>query len=233
MYSPAARPSRTRAAPAKKRMLSEQTGISSRAAAIGLPTFRDSISASSSVCSSIRSASLSRTSERSCGVVSLHSGHAFFAASTARSTSASVPCGTSAIVSPVAGLMISAVPPSAASTNSPPTRFLCFSTLTLMDKTSWIRGKAISLAGTGGCCCDAADAGRLARQALRDPDGDDREEDHGHGDDVDDRELLRPGEVPEEPDRERLLGPRGERRHDYLVEREREREQGAGEKRGP
>ena len=115
-----------RAAPAKKRMLSEQTGISSRAAPNGLPTFRDSISASSSVCSSITSASLRSSSARSAGVTPRHSAQAFFAASTARSTSASVPFGTSAIVSPVAGLMTSSVPPSEASTHSPPTRFLCF-----------------------------------------------------------------------------------------------------------
>jgi hypothetical protein len=112
-----------RAAPAKKRMLSEQTGSSSRAYESGLPTFRDSSSASSSVCSSIRSASLSSASARSPGVVSSHSGSARFAASTARSTSASVPRGTVAIVSPVAGLMTSIVPPSAASTHSPPTKF--------------------------------------------------------------------------------------------------------------
>ena len=57
MYSPAARPSSVRAAPAKKRMLSEETGISSRAAGSGLPTFCDSSWASSSVFASIASAS--------------------------------------------------------------------------------------------------------------------------------------------------------------------------------
>ena len=70
-----------------------------------------------------RSASLSSISARSPGVVSSHSGNAFVAASTARSTSASVPRGTWAIVSPVAGLSTSIVPPSTASTHSPPTKF--------------------------------------------------------------------------------------------------------------
>src|SRR5918999_1025302 len=121
MYSPAERPSRRRAAPAKKRRLSAQTGISSRADGSGLPTFRDSSSASSSACSSIRSASRSKIWARSPGVVSSHSGSASTAASTARSTSACVPSGTSPIISPVAGFTISATPPSTASTQRPPT----------------------------------------------------------------------------------------------------------------
>jgi hypothetical protein len=134
MYSPADFPSSTRAAPAKKRMLSAETGISSRAYERGLPTFRDSISASSSALSSITAASFSRASCRSPGVVSSHSGRAFFAASTARSTSPCVPFGTSAITSPVAGFSTSIVPPSTASTHSPPTKFLCCETVTLMAK---------------------------------------------------------------------------------------------------
>ena len=132
MYSPAARPSSSRAAPAKKRMLSDATGISSRAAGTGLPTFWDSSCASSSVFASSASASSSSISARSPGVVSSHSGSAAFAASTARSTSAWVPFGTSPIVSPVDGLMISAVPPSAASTHLPPTKFWNVETVTLM-----------------------------------------------------------------------------------------------------
>src|ERR1019366_4741542 len=57
MYSPAARPSRQRAAPAKKRRLSAITGISSfLAASIGLPAFRASRRAISPPCSSIRAA---------------------------------------------------------------------------------------------------------------------------------------------------------------------------------
>ncbi len=124
MYSPADWPSRCRAAPAKKRRLSAENGISSRDAISGLPTFSDSSCASSSACSSITSASLCRSSERSFGVESSHSGSAFLAASTARSTSSALQLGTSAIVSPVAGLITSIVSPEAASTHSPPTKFL-------------------------------------------------------------------------------------------------------------
>ena len=66
MYSPAALPSRQRAAPAKKRKLSAITGISSFvAASIGLPALSASSFASSAPCSSTRSASASSTSARS------------------------------------------------------------------------------------------------------------------------------------------------------------------------
>ena len=105
MYSPAARPSSRRAAPAKNLRLSAQTGSSSeRKRARGLPTLRDSMSASSSGWASNASASLSSISLRSRGVVSAHSGCAFLAIATAWSTSAWVPFGTSAMTSPVAGL---------------------------------------------------------------------------------------------------------------------------------
>ena len=110
MYSPAARPSSVRAAPAKKRRLSTHGGISSeRNRARGLPTFADSMLAISSASARIASASLSSISLRSLGTVSNHSVYAVRAAFTARSTSASVPFGTSAMTSPVAGLMISCV----------------------------------------------------------------------------------------------------------------------------
>src|SRR5881392_2929430 len=182
MYSPEALPSRMRAAPAKKRRLSAQTGISSLAYESGLPTFTDSSSASSSVCSSIASASLSSASARSPGVVSSHSGSAFFAASTARSTSASVPLGTSAIVSPVAGFRTSIVPPSTESTHSPPTRFLWLDTVVL-TATSSRSPKDPS----------------IARQALRDRDGQDRRDDHEEDDHVHLRKLLAQPQVPEDP----------------------------------
>ena len=122
MYSPADFPSRFRAAPAKKRRLSAEKGISSREAMSGLPTFADSSCASSSACSSMTSASACRSSDRSLGAFSSHSGAAFFAASTARSTSSAPQRGTSAIVSPVAGAITPIVSPEAASTSSPPTR---------------------------------------------------------------------------------------------------------------
>src|SRR6266542_1144886 len=133
MYSPADLPSSSRAAPAKKRRLSEQTGSSSFAYVSGLPTFCDSSSASSSVCSSMASASFSSASARSAGVVSSHSGRADFAASTALSTSVWEPRGTSAIVSPVEGFSTSIVAPSTASTHSPPMKFLRCETVTLIS----------------------------------------------------------------------------------------------------
>ncbi len=120
MYSPVERPSRMRAAPAKKRRLSAISAGSSRAAAIGLPTFFDSSAASSSAFSSMTSASLRSISARSRGVESSHSGSAFLAAWTARSASSAVLAGTSAIASPVAGFRTSIVSPPAESTHSPP-----------------------------------------------------------------------------------------------------------------
>ncbi len=124
MYSPVDFPSSCRAAPAKKRRLSAENGISSRDAINGLPTLSDSSCASSSAFCSSTSASLCKSSERIFGVASSHSGSAFAAAATARSTSSALPFGTSAMTSPVAGLMTSIVSPDAASTHSPPAKFL-------------------------------------------------------------------------------------------------------------
>ena len=132
MYSPVDLPSRLRAAPAKKRRLSAENGISSREAMSGLPTLTDSSCASSSACSSITSASEWRSSERSFGVFSSHSGAAACAASTARSTSSAPQRGTSAIVSPVAGAITSIVSPDAASASSPPIRILYWVVVVLM-----------------------------------------------------------------------------------------------------
>ena len=73
MYSPAERPSSTRAAPAKKRIWSIIGGISSAiVTAIGLPVFCDSSATSSSACASSASAISSSASWRSDGVVSRH-----------------------------------------------------------------------------------------------------------------------------------------------------------------
>src|ERR1043165_2349306 len=69
--------------------------------------------------------------------------------------------------------------------------------------------------------------GPLGCQALRDPDRNERENDHEQRDDVDDRLLDRAEEVREDPDRQRLLRARGEDRHDDLVPGKREREQSA------
>src|SRR6185369_8533262 len=174
MYSPAERPSRIRAAPAKKRRLSEHTGISSFAYASGLPTFRDSIAASSSAFASMTSARFSSSSARSAGVESSHSGSAAPAASTAASTSAAVHAGTSAIVSPVAGLITSIVPPSAASVHLPPTKILFAVTVAM-------RFTILSLGSKDP---------RLARQALRQDDGDDRRQEDQEHDHVDLGQLL-------------------------------------------
>ena len=85
------------------------------------------------------------------------------------------------------------------------------------------------LAGAAGGAGGAAP--RLARELRGEVDRDHREQDHEDGDDVDDRELVRPREVVQDPDRQRLVGARGERGHDHLVEAEREREQRAREQR--
>jgi hypothetical protein len=126
MYSPAASPFRIRAPEAKNRNWSAMTGISSDiVSARTLPTFSDSRRPSSSPCSSTRSAIRSRARLRSPGVASdQFSSYAFLAAATARSTSAADASGTSAITSPLAGLTILRVWPSAASTHSPPTYIL-------------------------------------------------------------------------------------------------------------
>src|SRR5256714_1717501 len=76
--------------------------------------------ASSSASPRIASASFSSISLRSRGVVSNHSVYALRAALTARSTSASVPLGTSAMVSPVAGLTIAWPSLPERCTHSPP-----------------------------------------------------------------------------------------------------------------
>ena len=124
-YSPAAGAFMVRAAPAKKRSSSTQIGSSSAASACGLPTLSDSSAASSAPWRSMVSASASSSSWRRPGVVSRHGIRAARAAATARSTSAAPPSGTRAMTSPVAGLRISRVAPSTASTSSPPTRLRC------------------------------------------------------------------------------------------------------------
>ncbi len=74
MYSAEARPSRTRAAPAKKRTWSTIGGISSLAVrALILPVFSDSSAMSSYACASTASANFSRACCRSLGVVAPHS----------------------------------------------------------------------------------------------------------------------------------------------------------------
>src|SRR5215203_1332529 len=121
-YSPAALPSITRQAPAKKRKLSTTNGNSPWADVIGLPTSLDSSRASSSACSCRTSASLWSISALSAGVVSNHASNALLAASTALSTSSSAHLGTSAITSPLAGSITRSHSSRTAFTNSPPTK---------------------------------------------------------------------------------------------------------------
>jgi hypothetical protein len=118
-YSPAALPSTTRAAPAKKRTLSTVNSTSKSAVPFGLPTFACSRLDSVSASPSIASARAWSAVDRSCGVVADQVANASRAAATARSTSAASPFGTSAIVSSVAGLMTAVVSPLAASAHSP------------------------------------------------------------------------------------------------------------------
>src|SRR5665213_1569911 len=129
MYSPAARPSRQRAAPAKKRRLSAITGISSfLAASIGLPALSASRRASSSPCSSIRSAIASSACARCAGVVCDQPSNALRAALTARSISSTLEIGARAISSPVAGLSTASVSPCPL-TRSPSMKLLRVSTV--------------------------------------------------------------------------------------------------------
>ena len=94
MYSPAAMPSRWRAAPAKKRIWSTESMISSSTrVARGLPVSCDSRSANSSARASIASAMRNRASCRSAGVVSPQSSKASAAAAKAASTSAAPETG--------------------------------------------------------------------------------------------------------------------------------------------
>ncbi len=88
MYSAAARPSRRRAALAKKRIWSQAGGISSlRVRATGLPVSSLSTATSSSARASMASAMRKRARERSDGVVRFHEEKAALATRRAASTS--------------------------------------------------------------------------------------------------------------------------------------------------
>ena len=94
MYSPAERPSRIRAAPAKNRKWSDAYGISSdMVSPIGLPVSLHSTALISSTRASIASAILSSASERSLGVVLPQDSNAVAAAAYARSTSSAPDLG--------------------------------------------------------------------------------------------------------------------------------------------
>src|SRR5262245_23555711 len=120
MYSPVARPSRTRAAPAKNRIWSTMGGISSdRVKETGFPVFSLSMATSSSAFSSMTSASLRRALCRSDGVDQRHVWNASPAALQARSTSTSSERGADAYTSPVEGLTMSIIAPEALGRTSP------------------------------------------------------------------------------------------------------------------
>src|SRR5690606_3941514 len=92
---------------------------------IGRPTSSVSVSASSSPCASIRSASLLISRARSSGLTFDHGpSNALRAAATAASTSASPALATSASFSPVEGSSVAKVSPLAASRQSPPISIL-------------------------------------------------------------------------------------------------------------
>jgi len=137
MYSLAALPSITRAAPAKKRRLSTITGISSIAAPTGLPAFRLSSRPSSSARASIASASLSRARLRSWGVVCCHVSNALAAALTTRSTSSGPDAWTWPITWPLAGFSTARVWPPALSTQAPPMNCWRVVVFSRVSVTSW------------------------------------------------------------------------------------------------
>ena len=123
MYSPADRPSSTRAAPAKKRIWSTIGGISSdMVSASGLPVFSLSAATSSSARASIASAIRSSAFCRSLGVLSRQPSKAAAAADIAASTSSADETGAWAKTSPVLGSTRSVVRPSTGSTGLPPTK---------------------------------------------------------------------------------------------------------------
>ena len=123
MYSPADRPSSTRAAPAKNRIWSSAGPSSSESVRPrGLPVLATSAATSSSPRDSNASAILFSAFCRSAGVASRQPSNAASAARTALSTSAAEDTGADAKTWPVVGSTRSLVRPSAVSTKSPPTK---------------------------------------------------------------------------------------------------------------
>src|SRR6188472_950337 len=89
-----------------------------------LPISRAISSATSSLWSASSAPKRKRISPRRGAGTSRHSSYAALAASTARSTSSALDFGKTPRTSPVAGLVVSKVSPEAASTHSPPMKFL-------------------------------------------------------------------------------------------------------------
>ena len=143
--------------------------------------------ASSSACSSITSASLSSTSARSPGVVSRHSGSACLAASTARSTSASVPARH--LGDRLARRRVER-PPSSRRRRRRPTRRRRSSCSSRRSRSSKPPRLARASTSLDGAARSAGDRSRVSRCASQT--GIDRDSDHEQRDDVDDRLLVRP-----------------------------------------
>src|SRR5579862_116479 len=123
MYSAAARPSSSRAAPAKNRIWSTIGGISSDIVRPkGLPVFSHSARTSSSARVSMVSAMRMRAKLRSEGVVRRHEVNASRAERRAKSTSSAFDTGARAKASPVLGSITAAAVPLFASTKLPPTK---------------------------------------------------------------------------------------------------------------
>src|SRR5665213_4402616 len=123
MYSPAALPSSTRAAPAKKRIWSTIGGSSSDSvSASGFPVFRDSAATISSARASMASAMRSSARCLTDGVASRQISKPRSAARIARSTSAASDTGAVANTSPVLGSTMPLVTPASVSTYAPSTK---------------------------------------------------------------------------------------------------------------
>src|SRR3954469_15613265 len=183
MYSPAVRPSRVLAPPAKKRKLSIVRSISSGSAETGLPTLADSMAVNSSLWSSMTWAMRSNASARWRGVVVDHDSNALAAACTARSTSAAPDAAARKITSPVAGSVMSSRGPVSGSPPRPPIQ------LRAANSGSLVIGEPPSGRG-GGPAGRRLGHGLLAGQTLGEVDGDDRQQHGEEPDGVDDGALV-------------------------------------------
>src|SRR4249920_260478 len=176
-YSSALLPGRQRAAPAKKRKQSTMAGSSSLSTRTrGFPQLSDSSSAKAAASCSMRSASFSSRSERSCGVVWPQLLNADRAAATAASTCAALASGTVATGLPVAGLTMDSSAPWPGM-NLPLISRLVSNMLVLLERTALLpaAGHLVGIAGE-------VEGGENRNEG----DGDDE-----HGNDVGYRALTR------------------------------------------